>query len=140
MSQRRGSLLPAYPSHKFDTRSTLLLLANVNTIDCDLMEVLSYSGDSNHGNLQYCPFTFNINSNHEFLPSYLLNFYQKVYLDTSHRWKIPLSLIDYNLIRLHKCMDRYNKQVGEAALAFINELPLSLEFYLQIDGNTVYYL
>ena len=134
-SQRRRSLLPAYPRHKHDSRPALLLLANVNTIDRDFMEVLSYSGDNDHGNLEHCPFKMEIQSNYEFLPSFLIDFYQKLYLDANRRWKLKLSLIDYNLTRLHKCMDKYSKQVGEAATASIDELPLALEFYLQIDGN-----
>lgn len=135
ISRGRRYLLPAYPAHKFDTRPPLLLLANVHTVDRNLMEVLSYSGENSDGNLQYYPFQFSIGSDHEFLSSFMINFYRKLFLDTSRRWKIPLSMIDYNLTRLHNCMDKYGRQTDEAAIGFIDELPLALEFYLQIDGN-----
>jgi hypothetical protein len=134
-SRRRRSLLPAYPFHKYDTRPCLLLLANVANIDRNLMYVLSYTGENSIGTFQYCPFKLIFNDNHEFIQSFLVDFYQKLYLDTSQKWKISSSLIDYNLVRLQNCMDIYSKQVGEAAIASINELPIALEFYLQIDGK-----
>lgn len=134
-SRRRRLLLPAYPFHKLDTRPPLLLLANVANIDRNLMSILSYNGDNNSGQFPYCPFKFVFNLQHEFLPSFLIDFYQKLYLETSERWKISQFLIDYNLVRLQQCMERYSKQVGEAALASIDELPMALEFYLQIDGK-----
>jgi hypothetical protein len=136
-SRRRRALLPAYPTHKYDVRPALLLFANVPNIDRDLMASLSYSGDhiTMDKNLEYCPFTLQLNKQHEFIHSYLIDFYRKLYMETSQRWKIDLSLIDYNLTRLHKAMDKYSKQVGEAAIASIDELPWALEFYLQIDGQ-----
>ena len=134
-SRRRRLFLPAYPFHKLDTRPPLLLLANVANIDRNLMSILSYNGDNSSAQFPYCPFKFVFNLQHEFLPSFLIDFYQKLYLETSERWKISQFLIDYNLVRLQQCMERYSKQVGEAALASIDELPMALEFYLQIDGK-----
>ena len=131
----RRSLLPVYPAHKFDTRPPLLLLANVSKIDRDLMNMLSYTGDVNEDDLEFCPFKFECNQDHTFIQSFLIDFYQKLYVDTSQRWQISLSLIDYNLTRLRKCMDKYSIQVGEAAIASMDELPMALEFYLQIDGK-----
>lgn len=136
----RLALLPAYPAHRFEARSARLLLANVNTVDRDYMELLAYSGDDNPGDLDFCPFQMIIDAKHEFLPSFMIDFYRKLYRDTKRRWKIPYSLIDYNLTRLQKCMDAHIKQSGEAALGFLHELPLALEFYLQIDGNMDHFI
>ena len=135
-NMERRSLLPAYPMHRLEERPSYLLLPNVHTIDRDFMEMLSYSGnDDDVGNHEYCPFTFTIDSKHEFIPSFIIDFYQKLFQQTSNRWKLPCSLIDYNLIQLEKYMNRHSKQTGEAALALLSELPMALEFYLQIDGT-----
>ena len=134
-SQRRRSFLPAYPTHKYDSRPPMLLLANVPNIDRNLMELLSYTGDGEEANLTIAPFKFTLNQHHEFIDSFLNDIYQKLYLHTSQHWKLSPTLIDYNLACLFKCMNKYSKQVGEAAFALLDELPIALEFYLQIDGK-----
>lgn len=154
--RRRCALLPAYPTHKYDTRPPLLLLANVPNIDRDLLKKLSFPDNDDNGggedddsndveniyksdrhkqNAEYCPFNFQLNLQHEFLDSFLIDFYQKLYVDTSQRWQISVALLDYNLSRLQKCMNKYSRQVGDAPFTLIDELPMALEFYLQIDGK-----
>ena len=139
-SRRRCALLPAYPTYKHDTRPPFLLLANVANIDRDVLKEFSFPGigaAALHGNEEYCPFKLQVNLQHEYLDSFLIDFHQKLYIETSKRWKINLALLDYNLTRLQQCMTKYSVQTGEAAVAFSEELPTALEFYLQIDGKYV---
>ena len=136
----RFRLLPAYPTHRMEERPPYLLLANVHTIDRELMELASYSGDYAPGHFDFCPFTLKIDPKHEFLPSFMIDFYRQLFVKTSHRLNSPFPLIDYNLVRLHKYFDEYSAQFNEAPLISIDELSLAFEFYLQIDGISLFLL
>lgn len=129
-SQRRHQLLPAYPFARNDTRPALLLLANVANIDRDELEKQSFCGG--HG---ICPFEFRQYGCVDPIDSFLIDFYQNLYLEPSRRWKIHLSLIDYNLTRLRRCMNKYTKQTTEPTLLLFDECLIALEFFLQIDGE-----
>jgi hypothetical protein len=78
--------------------------------------------------------------------SFISSIYHQLLLDLSFRWNMNIFLLDYNLARLRKCADKCLQQLHRAqekhgkmntcrATPFsIEELPLALEFYLQMDG------
>ncbi|CAF1682531.1 unnamed protein product, partial [Adineta ricciae] len=70
--------------------------------------------------------------------SYMWNFYQKLYVDTKKRFRVDISLIDYNLQRLHECLTTVTTQrnLYQKCLTW-DEMILALEFYLQIDVDTL---
>jgi hypothetical protein len=126
-SLRRLEILPAYPLAKNDkTRRVLLLLSNVLNVNRNQFE------SESHG---FCPFEFKEHRYVEAVDSFMIDLYRDLFIEPSQQWKIPYSLIDYNLTRLRKCMQMYTKQTNEPALLSLNELPIALEFFLQIDGK-----
>lgn len=131
-SQRRADLLPAYPlaSSSHHTAQTLLLLSNVINVDREKCEQESFCGG--HG---VCPFEFKQHRYVEPIDSFMVDLFRELFMETSRRWRIHYSLIDYNLSRLRKCMDIYTKHMGEPAIASMHELPVALEFFLQLDGR-----
>jgi len=131
-SERRRALLPAYPLGKFDTRPTVLLLANVHNVDREQLEMQSYSGG-----MGFCPFELQAQRVLDPIDSFMMDFYQNLYILPSQRWNINLGLIDYNLLRMRKCMEKYTQQTGVPALLSLDELPMALEFYLQMDGKAI---
>ena len=68
--------------------------------------------------------------------SYMWNFYQKLYVDTKKRFRVDMSLIDYNLQRLHECLTTVatQRKLHQKFLTW-DEMLSALEFYLQIDGK-----
>ena len=128
-SRRRSELLPGYPLAKGDMRM-LPLLCNVANLDRNAYEKQSFCGGNG-----VCPFEFRQYRYVDPIDSFMLEFYRDLFHVPSRRWRIDRSLIDYNLHRLRKCMNLYVEQTKEPAIASLNELPLALEFYLQIDGN-----
>jgi hypothetical protein len=129
--QRRSKLLPAYPSVKNDTtHRELLLLPNVANINRDKFEQNSFCGG--YG---VCPFEFIQHRYVESVDSFMIDLYRDLFIEPSQQWKIHYSLIDYNLSRLRKCMQLYTEQTKEPALLSLNEWPIALEFFLQIDGK-----
>ena len=82
--------------------------------------------------------------------SFLVSVYQQCLSGLSQKWKISIPLVDYNLARLYQCarqclalwqqqQRQENLQLAApsplTATFSIEELPLALEFYLQIDGR-----
>ena len=68
--------------------------------------------------------------------SFLLSFYQDLYLKMKKRLKIDISVIDFNLTRLRHCIEQVVIQRDQQqTMLNIDELALALEFYLQFDGN-----
>ena len=74
--------------------------------------------------------------------SFLISIYRQCLSDLSQKWKISIPLLDYNLARLHQCArqclalgQQLNAPPPLTATFSIEELPLALEFYLQIDGR-----
>ena len=128
-SRRRYELLPGYPLARINLR-TLPLLANVATVDRDACENESFLGG--HG---ICPYEFKRYRYIDPIDSFLLDLYQDLFVGPSRRWRIDRFLIDFNLSRLRKCMNLYTEQTRQPALSSLNDLPLALEFYLQIDGK-----
>ena len=75
--------------------------------------------------------------------------YRQLLSDLSTKWNIGIPVLDYNLTRLRQCakqcLTQLQQQQRQQQLQFIphiattatfsiEELPLALEFYLQIDG------
>ena len=68
--------------------------------------------------------------------SFLWNLYQTLYVKTKHRLKVDIPIIDFNLTRLRNCINKVVIQRGlSQKMLNLDELPLALEFYLQIDGK-----
>jgi hypothetical protein len=129
-SRERYELLPSYPLESKSHRSTMLLLANMHDVDRDALERQSFGGS--HG---VCPFEFR---RHRFVhpvESFMVDFFEDCFYEPSRRWNIDYSIVDYNLYRLRQCMDKYTVQTEQPAILSIADLPMALEFYLQIDGK-----
>lgn len=137
ISRYRRRLLPAYPTYRKDERPSLLLLANVHTIDRDIMEIYSYTCSHDTADLKHAPFKMILDPDHEHIDSFIIGIYQQWYKKLSDLWLIEPSIIDYNFVRLQRCMNLHMKQYGESAVCTIDEYPLALEFYLQIDGQSL---
>ena len=132
-SQRRATILPAYPLARNNTHHrVLLLLSNVATLYREQSEKQSFCGGNG-----FCPFEFKQHRYVEPIDSFMLDLYRELFIEPSRQWKIHYSLIDYNLSRLRKCMQLYTNQTKDPAVASFNELPMALEFFLQIDGENV---
>ena len=82
--------------------------------------------------------------------SFMLSIYRQLLVDLSDKWQIGIPLLDYNLARLRQCarqclLQRQQTErqeqlqliprLPDTATFSIEELPLALEFYLQIDGK-----
>ncbi|CAF1447688.1 unnamed protein product [Adineta steineri] len=133
-SERRWKVLPAYPqakNHPID--QTLLLLCNVPHINRDQLEEKSFCGG--HG---ISPFNFVQHRYMQTIDSFMIDFYRDLFEEPSQRWKIPYSLIDYNLSRLRTCMHLYTQQTNQPAILSLNEWSLALEFFLQIDVDVFF--
>ena len=132
-SQQRAAILLAYPLARNATRHrVLLLLSNEATVDRDQSENEFFCGGNG-----FCPFEFKQHRYVELIDSFMLDLYRELFIESSQQWKIHYSLIDYNLSRLRKCMQLYTKQTNDPAVSSFNELPMALEFFLQIDGKSV---
>ena len=130
-TQRRAALLPAYLLPKTNTHHRVLLLSsNVPGIDRDSCEK-----QSNGGGYGVCPFEFKQYRFVESVDTFMMDFYRDLFIEPSRRWKIHYALIDYNLSRLRTCMQLYTQQTRQPALLSFQELPVALEFFLQIDGK-----
>ena len=73
-----------------------------------------------------------------FIPSesFLVFFYNEVYLKIKKHLKVDIPIIDLNLMRLHHCINKVAIEHGhQQRMLNIDELPLALEFYLQFDGT-----
>lgn len=78
------------------------------------------------------------------LPSFLLAFDELLYGDLSRRLQIDKSILDYNYERMNKCLTiMRNERLQHRFLPSpashyeylpLQEYPIALEFYLQIDG------
>jgi hypothetical protein len=65
--------------------------------------------------------------------------YEQLYTKTSQQLKVDIPIIDYNLTRLRQCLATVAAQRHhQSTMLTIDELPLALEFYLQIDGKLVH--
>jgi hypothetical protein len=129
--QRRSGILPAYPLAKNDSHHRIiLLLSNVADVNRDKCEQESYCGG--YG---VCPFEFKQHRFVEPIDSFMMDLYRDLFIEPSQQWKIHYSIIDYNLSRLQQCMQLYTKQTNQPALLSFKELPIALEFFLQIDGK-----
>lgn len=74
--------------------------------------------------------------------SFLISIYRQCLSDLAQKWKIGIPLLDYNLARLQQfarqCLALWQQPNAPPPLTAtfpIEELPLALEFYLQIDGR-----
>ena len=82
--------------------------------------------------------------------SFILSTYQQLLLDLSARWHINVSVLDFNLARLRRCATQWREQLqrltdraanvdnrtGPLTTFTLEELPLAIEFYLQMDGTS----
>ena len=68
--------------------------------------------------------------------SFLIGFYQTLYVKMKKRLKVDLPVLDYNLKRLENCISRVALERGHpSTMLSLDELPLALEFFLQFDGQ-----
>ncbi|CAF3908737.1 unnamed protein product [Adineta steineri] len=66
--------------------------------------------------------------------SYIWYLYQNLFVKTKKHLNVDKSIINFNLNRLHNCVVKVAEQYGLPYTTLnIGELPLALEFYLQID-------
>jgi hypothetical protein len=63
--------------------------------------------------------------------SFMADLYHRFYGDLQQRWHIDLPIIDYNLARLKKLAEQHQFRFT------VDDLPLALEFYLQMDGQSL---
>jgi hypothetical protein len=76
------------------------------------------------------------------VPSMFWPIYQQLFANVAEHLHVDMSIIDYNYVRLSRCIDiwanervyRFNKFLHEVTLDQI-EYSIALEFYLQIDGK-----
>lgn len=67
--------------------------------------------------------------------SFLLSVYDSLYVKMKKRLKMNIPTIDFNLTRLRQCIAKVAVQRGQLqTMLTLDELPMALEFYLQIDG------
>jgi hypothetical protein len=59
--------------------------------------------------------------------SYMLTFHTNMYINLSKLWHIDIPILDCNLARLQQCAIKNGFEFS------INDLPLALEFFLQMD-------
>ena len=70
--------------------------------------------------------------------SFLICFYQNLYIKTKKKLKVDIPIIDFNLTRLRNCIGKVVVQRGQQqTMLSTDELALALEFYLQIDGKFI---
>lgn len=82
--------------------------------------------------------------------SFMISMHQQLLVDLSKKWHISIPLLDYNLARLRRCAKLCLEQLQQrarqeqlqllarlpvTATFSVEELPLALEFYLQMDGQ-----
>ena len=68
--------------------------------------------------------------------SFLRHYYEQLYLKPSQQLIVDIPIIDYNLMRLRKCVAEIAAQrAHQPTMLTLDELPLALEFYMQMDGN-----
>ena len=82
--------------------------------------------------------------------SFLVSIHLEMLTDLSNSWKISIPLLDFNLARLRhcaqQCLEQWQLQQRQEQLQWIalvpttstfaiEELPIALEFYLQMDGQ-----
>ena len=87
--------------------------------------------------------------------SFLISIYRQLLVDLSSRWNIGIPILDFNLARLRQCAKKCLLQLQQqqrqeqlqlqitiptTATFAIEELPLALEFYLQMDGESAFLL
>ena len=80
----------------------------------------------------------------------MISMYQQLLVDLSKKWHISIPLLDHNLARLRRCAKLCLEQLQQrarqeqlqllarlpvTATFSIEELPVALEFYLQVDGQ-----
>ena len=85
--------------------------------------------------------------------SFMLSIYRQLLYNLSLKWEVSIPILDHNLARLRqcakKCLEQIQQQERQENLQFISslpttatfsieELPLALEFYLQIDVDLFY--
>ena len=81
--------------------------------------------------------------------SFMISIYRELLHDLSKKWNISIPLLDYNFARLRQCAKTCIEQLQQqqrqeqlqlipsiptTATFSIEELPVALQFYLQIDG------
>ena len=67
--------------------------------------------------------------------SYLLHIYETLYMKMKKRLKVDIPVIDFNYIRLRRCISKVVTQRSQQqTMLVIDEMAMALEFYLQIDG------
>ncbi|CAF1465715.1 unnamed protein product [Adineta steineri] len=138
----RMSILPTFPPNVSQSSPTIanLLLANVS-----LVSLTQEQYERAHFyrfpklfklkmNLDHTQVKSNDDHQTSLCNSFLLCFYDNLYRKLKKRLNVGTSILDFNLTRLRQCIDKVVEQRGQRqTMLSIDELPLALEFYLQID-------
>ncbi|CAF1399429.1 unnamed protein product [Adineta steineri] len=130
----RMSILPTFPPVVSQSSPTIanLLLTNVSI---ESLTKEQRERAHNHRFPKLFKLEMNLDNHQTSLcNSFLLYFYDNLYMKLNKRLKVDISILDFNLIRLRQCIDKVVEQRGQRqTMLSIDELPLALEFYLQID-------
>ncbi|CAF1450870.1 unnamed protein product [Adineta steineri] len=133
----RMSILPIFPlrSSSSSSETPQLLLTNVP------LQLLTEEQFARIRHQAYPPsfklvmYTNESNCN----DSYIWYLYQTLFVQTKEHLNVDKSIINFNLNRLHNCVIKVAEQYGLPYTTLsIDELPLALEFYLQIDVDMFY--
>ena len=148
----RVSLLPMFPHDPMvSTAVPHLLLANVpsenrfwtfHVILFDVFVIVELLSESQYTRIRRHaypgPFKLEMNSQDEDASkdSFMGHYYEQLYVKPNQQLKVDIPIIDYNLTRLRKCLAKVAAQRDhKPTMLTMDELPLALEFYLQIDGT-----
>ena len=141
----RLTLLPAYPT--FDRFGPVnrdhLLLANVPRQDLTVEQRRRRNHHSFHP-----PFAVIDQSVDSAVRPFFIYVYRQLYGDLARRFEVDDAILDYNYERLRECINIMTQErirhgllpvttVGSEQLR-IDEYPLALEFYLQIDDRVFF--
>ncbi|CAF4063110.1 unnamed protein product, partial [Rotaria sordida] len=141
-NQQRLSILPTFPiSNNDENNGSDLLLANVSPIQLSPIELARRQA----GQYQ-CAFT--INDLNASATSMMVKNYHIYYLSILERFNVDLSILDHNYARLKDFLQlfytarirmlRFNKRLQNTSYLKDDEMPLLLEFYLQMDVDLFY--
>ena len=156
--RNRRMLLPGFPTSFHDDDHVHLLLANVpgmrgnhytqNRVKtnrqfiCIVEHRLTVEEKARrHSGAFRKPFDL-IHVNND-VPSFFFDEYRRLLDIWTDLWRVDLSILNYNYVRLRRCIDalvneqiiQYKLRPNEVKRLQESEYPIALEFYLQIDGK-----
>ncbi|CAF1237545.1 unnamed protein product [Rotaria sp. Silwood1] len=142
-NQQRLSILPTFPIvHNDNDDSDLLLLANVCPMQLSPTELVRRQ----HGQYKHA---FDIRDPNASETSFMVQQYQIYYVSILERFNVDLPIVDHNYARLKYVLELFrkarmrtlsanNKRLEHTLYLKDSEMPLLLEFYLQMDIDLFY--